>query len=55
MKLMGMKPVIVHGGGPEINQMLDRVGKKSEFRDGLRVTDEETVEYRGDGFGRQGQ
>ena len=43
MKLVGMKPVIVHGGGPEINQMLDSIGKKSEFRGGLRVTDEETV------------
>ena len=43
MKLVGMKPVIVHGGGPEINQMLDSIGKKSEVRGGLRVTDEETV------------
>lgn len=44
MKLVGMRPVIVHGGGPEINQMLKRVGKVSEFKNGLRVTDAETVE-----------
>lgn len=44
MKLVGLKPVIVHGGGPEINQMLDRVGIQSEFVDGLRVTTKETVE-----------
>ena len=44
MKLIGMKPVIVHGGGPEINQMLKKVGKESVFKNGLRVTDEETVE-----------
>lgn len=44
MKLVGMRPVIVHGGGPEITQMLKRVGKESVFKNGLRVTDEETVE-----------
>ena len=44
MKLIGMRPVIVHGGGPEINQMLKAVGKESVFKNGLRVTDEETVE-----------
>ena len=44
MKLVGMKPVIVHGGVPEINQMLKAVGKESVFKNGLRVTDEETVE-----------
>lgn len=44
MKLVGMRPVIVHGGGPEINQMIKRVGKVSEFKNGLRVTDAETVE-----------
>lgn len=42
--LIGVKVVLVHGGGPEINDMLKRVGKKSEFVEGLRVTDEETVE-----------
>lgn len=41
---IGIKVVLVHGGGPEITDMLRRVGKKSEFVDGLRVTDEETVE-----------
>ncbi|MFE1597812.1 acetylglutamate kinase [Methylobacterium sp. ID0610] len=40
----GLKPVIVHGGGPQIGRMLDRLGIKSEFREGLRVTDEATVE-----------
>lgn len=44
LKLVGLKPVIVHGGGPEINRMLDRVGIKSEFVEGLRVTTKETVE-----------
>lgn len=43
MKYVGMKPVLVHGGGPQISALLDRVGKKSEFVSGLRVTDEETM------------
>lgn len=42
--LIGIKPVLVHGGGPEISDMLKKVGKKSEFVDGLRVTDKETAE-----------
>lgn len=41
---IGIKVVLVHGGGPEITDMLRRVGKKSEFVDGLRVTDKETAE-----------
>lgn len=44
LKLVGMNPVIVHGGGPQINQMLDRIGKKGEFIQGMRVTDEETMD-----------
>ena len=44
MQLVGINVVLVHGGGPEINAMLDAVGKKSEFKDGMRVTDEETIE-----------
>ena len=40
----GVKPIVVHGGGPQIGRMLDRLGIKSEFRAGLRVTDEATVE-----------
>ncbi|HAG07429.1 MAG: Acetylglutamate kinase [Clostridia bacterium 62_21] len=44
MKLVGMHPVLVHGGGPEITQMLRRVGKQSTFVNGLRVTDRETME-----------
>lgn len=43
MRYVGMNPVIVHGGGPAINDMLKRLNIKSEFRNGLRVTDEETV------------
>lgn len=43
MKLAGMKPVVVHGGGPAINEMLAKTGKKSKFIDGLRVTDAETL------------
>ena len=44
MKLVGMNPVVVHGGGPQISTLLDRIGKKSEFVDGLRVTDRETMD-----------
>ena len=44
MKLVGMNPVVVHGGGPQIGQLLDRIGKKSEFVEGLRVTDSETID-----------
>ena len=44
MSLIGIKVVLVHGGGPEITQMLNQVGKKSEFVNGLRVTDKETVD-----------
>ena len=44
MKLVGMKPVLVHGGGPEINAMLGRLDVKSEFVDGLRVTSDEAME-----------
>lgn len=44
MSLIGVKVVLVHGGGPEITDMLGRVGKKSEFVNGLRVTDKETAE-----------
>ena len=44
MKLVGMNPVVVHGGGPQIGQLLERIGKKSEFVEGLRVTDSETID-----------
>lgn len=44
MKLVGINPVIVHGGGPQIGQLLERIGKKSEFVQGMRVTDEETMD-----------
>lgn len=44
LSLIGIKVVLVHGGGPEISEMLNRVGKKSEFVNGLRVTDKETAE-----------
>ena len=44
MKFIGINPVIVHGGGPQIDDMLKRLGKKSEFKRGLRVTDAETME-----------
>jgi len=44
MKYVGFKPVVVHGGGPEINNMLERLGMESRFVNGLRVTDEETME-----------
>ena len=44
LRLVGVKVVLVHGGGPEINELMDRLGKKPEFIDGLRVTDTETVD-----------
>ena len=44
MKLVGMKPVVVHGGGKAISSMMSRLGKKSRFVSGLRVTDAETAE-----------
>lgn len=44
LSLIGVKPVLVHGGGPEISEMLKKVGKESKFVDGLRVTDKETAE-----------
>ncbi|HAK62893.1 MAG TPA: acetylglutamate kinase [Alphaproteobacteria bacterium] len=44
IKQVGVKPIVVHGGGPQIGQMLDRLGIKSSFIDGLRVTDTKTVE-----------
>ncbi len=43
MRLVGMRPVVVHGGGPQISAMMARLGKQTEFVDGLRVTDAETV------------
>ena len=44
LHLIGVKVVLVHGGGPEINDLMDKLGKKAEFVDGLRVTDKETVD-----------
>ena len=44
MHAVGMRPVVVHGGGPQISSMMKRLGKESEFRNGLRVTDAETVD-----------
>jgi acetylglutamate kinase len=43
LKYVGMRPIVVHGGGPEITSVLNKFGKKTEFISGLRVTDEETV------------
>jgi acetylglutamate kinase len=44
MKLVGMNPVVVHGGGPQIGKLLERIGKESKFVDGMRVTDSETMD-----------
>lgn len=44
LKLVGMNPVIVHGGGPQISEMLKRIGKQGEFIQGMRVTDAETMD-----------
>ena len=44
MRQVGMRPVVVHGGGPQISDLMTRLGKQTEFRNGLRVTDAETVD-----------
>ncbi|MDH3831850.1 MAG: acetylglutamate kinase [Gammaproteobacteria bacterium] len=44
MKLVGINPVVVHGGGPQIGKLLEKIGKKSEFVEGMRVTDTETMD-----------
>lgn len=44
LKYIGIKPVVIHGGGPQITKVMERMGKKVEFVDGLRVTDKETME-----------
>jgi len=44
MKLVGMNPVVVHGGGPQIGQLLEKIGKDSQFINGMRVTDSETMD-----------
>ncbi|PKM81633.1 MAG: acetylglutamate kinase [Firmicutes bacterium HGW-Firmicutes-13] len=44
LKYIGLNPILVHGGGAEITRLMERVGKKAEFANGLRVTDEETIE-----------
>jgi acetylglutamate kinase len=44
LKYIGLNPVVVHGGGPQIGEMLTKIGKKSEFIEGMRVTDHETME-----------
>ncbi len=44
LKQVGVNPVVVHGGGPQIGKLLDKLGKKSEFIDGMRVTDNETMD-----------
>ncbi|MBE6604007.1 MAG: acetylglutamate kinase [Clostridia bacterium] len=44
LHLIGVRVVLVHGGGPEINELMQKLGKKAEFVDGLRVTDKETVD-----------
>ncbi len=44
LKLIGMNPVVVHGGGPQINSLLSKIGKQGEFVQGMRVTDDETLD-----------
>src|SRR5476651_2255622 len=44
LKLIGMNPVVVHGAGPQIGALLQKLGKQSEFIQGMRVTDEETLD-----------
>ena len=52
MKQVGMNPIVVHGGGPQINKMLDRVGLKSTFVNGLRVTDDVALSCAKEASGR---
>ncbi|HHH47995.1 MAG TPA: acetylglutamate kinase, partial [Gammaproteobacteria bacterium] len=44
MKTVGINPVVVHGGGPQIGKLLERIGKQTEFYQGMRVTDRETMD-----------
>ena len=44
LKQVGVNPVVVHGGGPQIGKLLEKIGKKSEFINGMRVTDSETMD-----------
>ncbi len=44
LKYVGLNPVVVHGGGPQIGKTLERIGKKSDFLEGMRVTDSETMD-----------
>ena len=44
LKYVGINPVVVHGGGPQIGQTLERIGKKCDFLEGMRVTDRETMD-----------
>ncbi|MEM2933910.1 MAG: acetylglutamate kinase, partial [Methanocellales archaeon] len=44
LRYVGINPIVVHGGGPEISQKMEKMGKKPEFVSGLRITDEETLE-----------
>ena len=44
LKYVGIEPLVVHGGGPEISRSMDKMGKEPQFIQGLRVTDEETME-----------
>ena len=44
MKLVGINPIVVHGGGPQIGNLLEKIGKSTEFIDGMRVTDSETMD-----------
>lgn len=44
LKIVGVNPILVHGGGPEINKMLSRIGIEPKFKNGMRVTDEQTME-----------
>ncbi len=55
MSLVGINVVLVHGGGPEINDMLKKIGKESRFVNGMRYTDQETMDIVPNGAGRKGE
>ena len=55
LKAVGINPVVVHGGGPQISDLLEKIGKESKFVDGMRVTDTETMDVVEMVLGRPGK
>ena len=55
LKFIGLNPVVVHGGGPQINRVLEQMGISSTFVKGMRLTDQPTMDVVGNGVGREGE